>query len=68
MSESIYTLVKRGYGTKTEVSKYIINEYFDILLKELMDTIREMRAANIEWGKIADELKMNIDDLIELGR
>lgn len=50
---SIYNLSKSGYGSKEEVARLSVTEFFDLLVKQIIDSVNEWKAIEKDPGEIA---------------
>lgn len=52
---SIYNLAKSGYGSKEEVARLSVTEFFDLLVKQIIDTVNEWKSIEKDPGAIAEK-------------
>jgi hypothetical protein len=58
MVTTVYNLSKEGYGTKQQVSEMGLEDYLNMLLKTIMDSIRSLKAQKKPDHDIASELNI----------
>lgn len=62
----MYHLVKTGYGSGKEIENMNLMQYFDILLKELIDGVKELRAMKMDVVEISKKTKLSITQVKQL--
>jgi hypothetical protein len=63
---SLYSLSEKGHGSIKEVKAMGIFDYFNLLLKQLIDAVAQLRAAEMPTAKIAEKLNMDMETIIRL--
>ncbi len=58
MVTTVYNLSREGYGTKQQVSDMGLEDYLNMLLKTLMDSIRQMKRMKHRDHEISNELNV----------
>jgi hypothetical protein len=58
MVTTVYNLSKEGYGTKQQVSDMGLEDYLNMLLKTLMDSVRQMKRMKHKDHEITNELNI----------
>ena len=66
MSETIIRLAKIGYGTIEEIKRKKLDEYMDLQIAELQETIRGALAAGIEPVKLAEKTGRTLTQIEQL--
>jgi len=66
MGASIYQLASAGYGTKTEVELYPLQDYLSIQLKELTDAIKSMKDMDMKMNEIEKKTGLSADIIAQI--
>ena len=66
MNSVIYNLSKAGYGNTVEIGDLSLNDFFNLMIKQMQDEVGSLRAAGWNDGKIARETKINIEIITRL--
>lgn len=66
MSSILYSLVEQGYGDLKSIVDIELLQLFDLMLKNLVQTAREMRDSKMKLPEIAEKLNLKIETLNEL--
>lgn len=60
MNGQIYSLSKSGYGSTVEIGDLSLNDFFNLMLKQMIDEVATLRGAGWDDGKISRETKIDI--------
>lgn len=66
MENTIYNLSKEGYGTKNEISRLRLDDYLGMLLKMLIDSVKNLRALDKNNQEIASQLHLQIETVMQI--
>jgi hypothetical protein len=66
LAETIYSLSKTGYGSKSEIAKLNLFEYLDLLLKETLDYVKELNAMEKTYNEISELTGLSIDQITRI--
>ncbi len=59
----LYNLVGKGYGSFNEVASMPLFNYLDILLKQTVDAVLQLKSIGKKKGEIASELNLTVDQI-----
>lgn len=63
MNSILYSLVEQGYGDLKDVDNIGLLQFFDLMLKNLVQAAKDMHASKMKMADIADNLHLSIEDL-----
>jgi uncharacterized protein (UPF0297 family) len=66
LSAVLYSLAEKGYGSLNEVSGYSVITLFDLMLKGIEDAVLRLNASKIDKGKIAAEMNLPLDVVVQI--
>lgn len=66
ISDTLYGLCKAGYGSKDEISNMGLNDYLNLLLKQIIDAIESLRQMKKKDTEIAMELKLPVEIIMQI--
>lgn len=66
MDGVIYNLSKAGYGNTVEIGDLSLNDFFNLMIKQMIDEVATLRAAGWNDGKISRETKIEIEIIAQL--
>jgi len=66
MSNSIYSISAKGYGSKKEVENFLISDYFAIQLREVVEAVRTMKAYDKPIQEIERETGLKGDIILKI--
>lgn len=61
--DSLYSLAKAGYGDTTRLKTVSLVEFLDLLLKEVIDTVKSLRDMKMDLVKISEVTKLSINQI-----
>ena len=61
--DSLYSLAKAGYGDTTRLKTISVVEFLDLLLKEVIDTVKTLKDAKMDLTKIAEVTKLSLNQI-----
>jgi hypothetical protein len=61
--DSLYSLAKAGYGDTTRLKTVSVVEFLDLLLKEVIDTVKSLHDMKMDLVKIAEATKLSINQI-----
>lgn len=63
LADSIYTLSTEGYGSHNEVKNYNLITYLDLLLKQLIDSVKLLNSYELKLPEIAEKTGLSIEQI-----
>ncbi len=63
LMDSVYTLSSEGYGNLVEVKNYNLITYLDLLLKQLIDSVKTLQSYELKLPEIAEKTGLSIEQL-----
>lgn len=63
MNSILYTLVEQGYGDLNKVDSIGLLQFFDLMLKNLIQAAKDMQASKMKTEDIAENLHLSVEDL-----
>lgn len=62
-NKNIYTLAKNGYGDTNKLSEINLITFLDLLLNELIDSVKTMQSMDMDLGQIANRTGLSIQQI-----
>lgn len=62
-NSSLYNLSSKGYGTLTQVGELPLFSYLDLLLKQTIDAVHQLKSLGKKKSEIAAELNLSIQQI-----
>jgi len=66
LSNVLYALAEKGYGSLNEVSGYSVITLFELMLKSIEDTVRRLSDSGMNKAKVAAEMSLPIEVIIQM--
>ncbi len=63
LMDSVYTLSTEGYGNLVEVKSYNLITYLDLLLKQLIDSVKTLQSYELQLPEIAEKTGLSVEQL-----
>lgn len=64
IGDTIYNLSKAGYGSLQDVENMVLSDYLNLLMKQIIDSVRNMRDMKMKDHEIADKLEIPLETII----
>ena len=61
--DSLYSLSKAGYGDASHLKSISLVEFLDLLLKEVIDTVKSLQSSKMDMVKISEITKLSINQI-----
>lgn len=66
IGDTIYTIAGKGYGPKNQVERFSLQDYFSVLLRELVEAVRSMKEMELSTNKIEEKTGLSADVIAQI--
>lgn len=66
IGDTIFSIAGRGYGPKTDVEHFPLQDYFSILLRELVEAVRSMKEMDVKTNKIEEKTGLSAEIIAQI--